>query len=75
MFDEAIDDSLAALELIPDCFVTSKMIKNLYTDLYPDNGLLFFDEDSHFVPGIVNLKSVKNLKKDKIRINANSLAS
>ena len=28
MFDKAVDDSLAALKLIPDWFVTSKMIKN-----------------------------------------------
>ena len=30
---EAVDDSLAALKLIPDWFVTSKMIKKLYTAL------------------------------------------
>ena len=30
----------------PDWFVTSKMIKKLYTALYADDGLLFFDEDS-----------------------------
>ena len=28
MFDKAVDDSVAALKLIPDWFVTSKMIKN-----------------------------------------------
>ena len=27
MYDEAVDDSLAALKLIPDWFVASKMIK------------------------------------------------
>ena len=46
MCDEAVDDSLAALKLIPDWFVTSKMIKKLYTALYTNDGLLFFDEDS-----------------------------
>ena len=30
MCDEAADDSLAVLKLIPDCFVTRKMIKNLF---------------------------------------------
>ena len=29
MCDKVVDDSLAALKLIPDWFVTSKMIKNL----------------------------------------------
>ena len=36
--DEAFNDSLAVLKLIPDWFVTSKMIKKLYTALYADNG-------------------------------------
>ena len=46
MCDEALDYSLTALKLIFDWFVTSKMIKKLYTALYADDGLLFFDEDS-----------------------------
>ena len=46
MSDEAVDDSLAALKLIPDWSVTSKMIKKLYTALHPDDVLLFLDEDS-----------------------------
>ena len=43
MCDEAFDDSLAPLKLIPDLLVTKKMIKNLDTTLYADDGLLFFD--------------------------------
>ena len=31
MCDEAVANSLAALKLIPNWFVTSKMIKKLYT--------------------------------------------
>ena len=31
MCDEAVDGSLAALKLIPDWFVTSKMIRELFT--------------------------------------------
>ena len=46
MCDEAIDDSLAALKLIPNWFVTSKMIEKLYTALYVDENILYFDEDS-----------------------------
>ena len=30
MCDQAVDDSLAALKLITNWFVTSKMIKNVY---------------------------------------------
>ena len=46
MRDEAVDDSLAALKIILTWFVTSKIIKKLYTALYADYGLLYFDEDS-----------------------------
>ena len=40
MCDKAVDDSLAAWKLIPDWFVTSKMIKNflllcMQTKIYP----------------------------------------
>ena len=38
--------SLAALKLIPNWFVTSKMIKKLYTAFQADDCLLFLDEDS-----------------------------
>ena len=46
MYDEVVDDSLAELKLIPDCFFTSKIMKQLYPTLYTDDGLLFFDENS-----------------------------
>ena len=42
----AADDSLAALKLIPDWFITSKMIKNLLTALYTDENIFYFNEDS-----------------------------
>ena len=37
---------LTALKLIPDCFVTSKMIEKLFTALHVDKNILFFNEDS-----------------------------
>ena len=42
MCDEVVDDSLAATKLIPDWFVTSKMIEKLYTALYTDENILYF---------------------------------
>ena len=36
MCDKAVDDSLAAFKLVPDWFVTCKMIKKLFTALYAD---------------------------------------
>ena len=46
MCDEVVDDSLAALRLITDWFVTSKMIKELYTALNADENILYCNEDS-----------------------------
>ena len=46
MCDEAVDDSLATLKLIPDWFVASKMIEKIFTALYADENILYFNEDS-----------------------------
>ena len=45
MCDKAADDSVAALKIIPDWFVTSKMIKELFTPLYAVENILYFNED------------------------------
>ena len=46
MCDEAVDDPLAALQLIPDWFVLSKTSKILFIALYADENILYFNEDS-----------------------------
>ena len=46
MCNKAVDESLAALKLIPDWFVTSKMIKECFNALYADAYILYFNEDS-----------------------------
>ena len=46
MCDEIIGDSVTSLELIPDWYVTSKMIKKLYTALYADDNMIYFNENS-----------------------------
>ena len=46
MCNEAVDGPLAALKLIPDWFVTSKMMKELFTALYADKNILYFNKDS-----------------------------
>ena len=46
MCDKAIDDSVVALKLILHWFVTSKMIKKLFTALYADDNIHYFNEDS-----------------------------
>ena len=45
MCDKTVDVCLAALKFVPDWFVISKMIKKLFTDLYADKNILYFDED------------------------------
>ena len=44
--DEAVDYSLTVLKVIPDCFVTSKMIKKFFTALYADKNIYYFNEGS-----------------------------
>ena len=42
MCDEAVDNCLAVLKLVPDWFVTSKMIKIIFAALYADENILRF---------------------------------
>ena len=46
MCDEVVNHCLAPLKLIFDWFVTIKMIKKLFTDLYADENVLYFNEGS-----------------------------
>ena len=46
MCDKAFDDFLPALKFVPDLFVTSKMVKKLFTALYADDNILYFIENS-----------------------------
>ena len=46
MCGKAVDDSLTALNFVPDCFLTSRMIKKHHSTLFADDNILFFDEDS-----------------------------
>ena len=40
MCDEAVNNSTETLKLVPDWFVTSKMIEKLFTALFPDENIL-----------------------------------
>ena len=46
MCDKAVDDCPAALKFVLDWFVTSKMIKKLFTDLHAHENILYFNEGS-----------------------------
>ena len=53
MCDKAVDDCLATLKFVPDWFVTSEMIKILFTALYAYENILYFNEDSGNVTFVV----------------------
>ena len=46
MCNKVVDDFLPELKLVPDWFVTSKMIEKIHTALFVHDGKLFFDENS-----------------------------
>ena len=56
---------------IPDWFVTCKIIKKLYTALYADDGLLFFDEDSGNVTFCCNKMSILSVNLNNINLDKN----
>ena len=72
MLDEVVDDSLAALKLIPDCFATSKMIKKLFIALFADYNTLYFNKDSGNVVFSYNEMSILNIDLNNINLD-NSL--
>ena len=45
------------------------MIKNLYTDLYADDGLLFFNEDSGDVTFSCNEMGILNVNLNNINLD------
>ena len=76
IFDKAVDDSLAVLKFVPDCFVSSKMIKLLFTPLYAGQSRLYFYENSCNVVfncngmGILN-KALNNINLDDTSYDEN----
>ena len=59
--DKAVDDLLVALKFVRDWFVTSKMIKKFFTDLCPDENILYFNE--------LGFVSVIRIKKRVIKLS------
>ena len=71
MHGEAVDDSLATLKLISDQFVTRKMIKKLFTALYADENILYFNEDSGNVLSNCNGMGILNIDLNRINLDNN----
>ena len=47
--DEAVNDSLSALKLIPNWFVPTEIIEVLFTALYEDENILCFNDSRNVV--------------------------
>ena len=71
MYDEAVDDSLAALKLVSNFFVTSKMIKKLFSALCTDENILYFNEDSGNVVFSYNEMGIHNIDLNNINLDNN----
>ena len=71
MCDKAVDESLTTLKLIPDWFVTSKMIKELFTVLRVDENILYFNEDSGNIVFSCNKMGVLNIDFNNINLDNN----
>ena len=71
MWDKAVDDPLGALKLMPYWFVTNKMIKKLFTALYADENILYFNEDSGNVVFSCNEMGILNIDLNNINLDHN----
>ena len=71
MCDEAADDSLASLKVIPDWFVTSKMITKFYTALYADDNIIYFHENSDEMVFSCNNMNIFSIDLNNIYLDNN----
>ena len=59
------------MKLIPDWFVASKMIKKLYTTLYADENVFYFNEDSDNIVFSCNEMGILNIDLNNINLDNN----
>ena len=71
MRDKSVDESLATWKLIPNWFVTSKMINESSTVLYADKNILYFKEDFGNVVFSCNEKGILNIVLNNINLDNN----
>ena len=71
MCDEDINDSLTALKLVPDWFVTSKMIKRRFTTLYTYKNILYFNKDSSNAVFNYNEMGIVNIDLHNMNLDTN----
>ena len=59
------------MKLIPDWFVASKMIKKLYTTLYADENVFYFNEDSDNIVFSCNEMGILHIDLNNINLDNN----
>ena len=67
MFDEAVNNCLAALKRVPDWFVPSELIKKPFTALYAEEKILQFNEgscDGIFICNGIGIINTDNFDED-----------
>ena len=69
MWDKFVDDCLAALKLIPDWFITSKMIEIFHNTLHVNDNILSYKEDFDKVTYIANQRHILAVNLDKINLD------
>ena len=67
MCSKAVDDCLTTLKLIPDC-----LFRVFFTDLYADENILYFNEDSSNVVFNYNETSIRNIDLNCIKLGDNN---
>ena len=68
---KAVADFLPALKFIPDWFVASKIIKELFTALNVDENILYFNEGSGNVVFSCNEIDILNIHLNNLNLDNN----
>ena len=71
MCEEAVYNCVAALKLVPDWFLLSEIIKKLFTALYVDESILYFNEGSCDTLFNCSGMGILNIDLNKINLNDN----
>ena len=69
MCDEVVHDFLAASDLIHDWY--GEMIETLYTALYTDENILYFDENSDNIAFSCDKMGILNIGPNNINLDNN----
>ena len=72
MWDKAVNDCLAALKFIPDCFVTRYRLEKFDNALHSNNDILFYNKDFDQATFIANQIHILAAYLEKINLDNNN---